>query len=98
MIELAPTGSNVEVRAATPAGLRAVVPSVAVPFVKVTSPVGEELPELDAAATVAISWTGSPCSALAAEDVSVSVVGRREAVTSTETAKEVDEAKEAFSA
>ena len=93
-----PTGSRVEVRAATPSGLRVAVPSVVDPFVKVTVPVGDWLAELGAEVTVASSCTGSPCSALAAEAVSARVLVRTGAVTAMEMALEVEEAKEAFSA
>ena len=70
-----PTGISVEVKTATPFGFSVAVPSVVEPLAKVTVPVGKAVPEPDAGATVATSSMGTPCRALAAEELRVIVTG-----------------------
>jgi hypothetical protein len=85
-----PTGSNVEVKLATPVGSTAAVPSVVEPFVNVTVPVGTAGPGADAAAAVATSSTGNPCVDVAADAASVRVLCKVGTVTVSADALDVE--------
>jgi ABC-type Na+ efflux pump permease subunit len=94
VIELTPRGSRVEVKVAMPVGFSAAVPSVVDPLENVTVPVGTVVPEPDAAATVAISSTGSPCTEVSVEAVRVNALATVAEVTVTVTSLDVEAAYE----
>jgi hypothetical protein len=86
---LTPMGSFVEVKFANPVGSTAAVPSVLEPSTKLTAPVGIVGDE-PVDTICAVSLTGRPCNAVAAETVSIVVVNTRGCDTVTLTFVEVE--------